>query len=447
MGQPKNTNSGTGKNLDAFFRETIGEQEIRPSPRVWRNLQWKLLARELIHFNFTNVSGLALVSVSAGLILLASLTYWVVRPDGSTSVRATGKSFSSAAIQPATTTPSVQPVLPVAKVLAPANSPVQHSMTPSALVASNRKINQAVPASEPEASPYVNTRAITENHTVSTAIQLIDPLLFTAFDLAPLSDTIRFIRSGEVFSYIHEKMPVTSFFSADLGVAPEVALYSSGGASTKEFNYWFNAGIAYHYSRFSIRSGVGLGQTSDEGIYRIEYRSNDSVSYYKEVTGFYPDPLNPSKIIYITKNHTIYDSLTHITDDRTRNRYTYLQIPLLLGYTVYETSRISIGFEAGPAFSFLINEKKAQPVIDIPNGRLIKLQDNSLSRQAVNWQLWVNLSISYQFTKNWGLMINPYYKYYLTSPTQTSETGNRSAQAFGLDVGIQYLFGSKKNKK
>ena len=124
-----------------------------------------------------------------------------------------------------------------------------------------------------------------------------------------------------------------------------------------------------------------------------------------------------------------------------------LQVPLLLGYTVFESQKFCLGIEAGPAISFLISDKKALPYIDIPNGRLIQLQDNTPSKQFTNWQLWVKLSIEYQFTRNWGIVVKPYYKYFLTSPSQSGENGSPSAQAFGVDVGIQYLFGRKSHQK
>lgn len=275
----------------------------------------------------------------------------------------------------------------------------------------------------------------------------MDPLTFESFDLNPLADTMRFAVPGGINSYIREKAPVPSFFSANLGISPEMAVYSSGGSTTTDFNYWISAGLAYHFSRFSVRTGLGLGLTYDEGSYKIQYISNDSVNYYKEVIGYVPDPDDPSKIIYYTKNHTIYDSVTHLADDRTRNRYTYLQVPLLLGYNVLESPRFILGIEAGPAFTVLLGEKKAQPVVEIPNGRLILMQDNTPPRTSFNWQLWARLSIGYQFTKNWGLFVNPYYKYYLTSPVQKTENGKQNSQAFGIDVGIQYLFGRKSPKK
>lgn len=463
MSQPLNQNSGPGKDLDKLFRDAIGKQEFTPSPRVWRNLNLKLMIRELMHFNFTNVPRLGLISVSGGLIIVASLTYWALRPEAPSETAMIDKPSAGAIELPVVSkqvTRVVQeqsragevkslstPVIKANKTSFSQGSQVKRSPKSSEFIASNSKPGITPALSLQSTSISAREEENTSSMDAIVPVHSIDPLDFSSFNVLPAQDTISFIRSGEVFKYVRETPATPSFFSVSAGIAPEMALYRSNGTTTREYNYWANAGIAYHFSRFSVRTGLGIGYTYDEGIYKVQYRSNDSISYFKEVIGYYPDPANPAKIIYITKDHAIYDSVTHIADDRTRNRYTYVQIPLLLGYTVLETPRFSLGFEAGPALSLLVNEKKAQPVINIPNGRLILLQDNSPSRVTINWQLWVKLSIGYQINKNWGLMINPYYKYYLTSPSQSGESGKRSAQAFGLDIGIQYLFGRKGQKK
>jgi hypothetical protein len=462
MGQSTNNNTGPGKNLDDLFRDAIGRQEFSPSPKIWKTLNWKLLIRELAHFNFTNVPSLALVSASAGLVIIASLTFWALQPNSSPSTSARPDITASAIVKPSIqqssiVKPQAKPVsmtgkqavesFSEAKRLPASNNLPKRNPAPASLIAANTRIENTLTLSSEPKSPGITNEAITTSRESNALIQTMDPLEFTSFDLTQSVDTISFIRSGEVFKYVRENAPVAPFFSANFVVAPEMELYRSGGTTTREFNYWANAELAYHFSRFSIHTVLGLGYTYDEGIYRMQYRSNDSVSFYKEVVGYYTDPVDPSKIIYITRNHSIYDSVTHIADDRTRNRYTYLQVPLLLGYNVFESQKFCLGIEAGPAISFLISEKKAQPYIDIPNGRLIQLQDNTPSKQLTNWQLWIRLSIEYQFTRNWGLVVKPYYKYFLTSPAQSTENGSPSAQAFGLDVGIQYLFGRKSHQK
>jgi len=477
MSQLNNQNPGPGKNLDDLFRDAIGNQEVTPSPMVWKSLNWKLLIRELMHFNFTNVPRLAIVSATVGLVVVASLTYWAVSHDSDRDSAPSQNIPVHSGLKPATVPATVKSTAaersypiksanyPVKQDPAVASRP-SHTLNrnpwPSSAPAAVTRVQLATnakPASpsvpviiEPTAihpespsQPSVTKEVSQANETSSLVIEPLNSLDFSGFTVT--DDTLTFVRNGEVFKYVREKIPVPSFFSANLGVAPELSVYTSNGTSTAQGNYWLNAGLAYHFSRFSVRTGLGIGYTYDEGKYLVSYRSNDSVSYYRKVIGYIQDPANPGHLIYITRNQAIYDSLNHIADDRTRNRYTYIQVPLLIGYSIYETSRFRLGFEIGPAVSFLIGSKKAEPVVDYPNGRLIKVEDNTPSRLSTNWQLWLDLSIEYQFTRNWGLSINPYYKYFITNQFQSTESGTPDSQAFGLDIGIQYFFGRKDHKK
>jgi len=476
MSQLNDQNPGMEKNLDKLFRDAIGNQEVTPSPKVWKNLNFKLLIKELLHFNFTNVPRLAFVTAAGSLVVVASLTYWI--SNGSDSSPVPARDIPS---NPAVKSTAIQGLVKSAEVKQPAltassNSNIASGTSASSSISRATKTN-SLPSSAGAAPVKImasNTkpliRTIPEDAAMQSAAEPETPALPTVvketagadkgslFAVDPLNslgfngfitaeDTLTFIRNGEVFKYVRDKIPPTSFFSVNLGVAPEMSVYHSDGTSTVQGNYWLNAGFAYHFSRFSVRTGLGIGYTYDDGKYVVNYRSNDSVSYYRKVIGYIQDPANPGHIIYIIRNQAIYDSVNHIADDRTRDRYTYIQVPLLLGYTVYETPRFRLGFEIGPAVNFLVGSKKADLYVDIPNGRLIKLEDDTPARVFTNWQVWVDLTLEYQFTRNWGLSINPYYKYFITNPYQSAESGTPTSQSFGLDIGIQYFFGRKVIKK
>jgi len=277
------------------------------------------------------------------------------------------------------------------------------------------------------------------------------PLIFD-FQPAPdltldmLADTLRLVVPGiGNMSVLREKIPSPSFFSASLAVSPEMTMYKSG-TTNYEMNYWMNLGVAYHVSRFSVASGVSLGYAFDDGKYLIDYKSKDSVGYYESVTGFTVNPDNPDEIIYTIELKNVYDSIQHVTDDRTRNRYTYLQVPLLLGYRILETSRLGLTLQAGPAVSFLIGKKEAQPYIDYPNARIIRITDNTPVRNSIAWQLWVSLRLDYQITKRFSLFAEPIYKYSFRVYQPGAEGTATNTNSFGLGIGVQYNFGSRNKR-
>jgi hypothetical protein len=241
------------------------------------------------------------------------------------------------------------------------------------------------------------------------------------------------------------KVEIPQFYSFNLGISPEMSVYRTNDKYS-ETNYWLNAGVTYHAGRFSVQTGVGLGYVFDHANYRVNYKSKDSIGYFTSIISFIVTP--GDVVVFTTKYIPVYDSLQHIADDRAISRYTYLRIPLMLGYELVETNHFSLGIKAGPVISFLIGSKEAVPYIDYPNSRLIRVEDNTLSRVKMNWEIQAALDLEYRLVKSFSIYGQPYYKHYF-KPFATNESTPTSAKdpySIGIEVGIRFNFGQKRIK-
>jgi hypothetical protein len=238
---------------------------------------------------------------------------------------------------------------------------------------------------------------------------------------------------------------IPQFLTFNMGISPELSVYRNTDRYT-ETNYWLNTGVTYHIGKFSIQTGVGLGYVFDHGDYRVNYKSKDSIGFFTSIISFIVTPGN--QIVFTTKDIPIYDSLQHVADDRAISRYTYLRIPLLLGYELVETNRFSLGIKAGPAISLLIGSKEAAPFIDYPNARLIRVDNKSLSRVKMTWEIQAALDLEYRLTKNFSIYAEPSYKHYF-KPFETQESTSTPAKdpySIGIEIGARFNLGIKKNK-
>jgi hypothetical protein len=338
-------------------------------------------------------------------------------------------------------------VSPAASSLKRAAPMPEKSVTP----ATPEPTPQSIPSPTGVVSNPFQTIRETERETeVTSTLSLETPLILDAqpspdLTRGVLTDTLRLSVPGiGDLLVLREKIPVPNFFSASFAIAPEMSVYRSG-STNYEMNYWINLGAAYHISKFSIASGLSLGYVSDDGKYRIDYRSRDSVGYYENVTGFIVNPDNPDEIIYTTELKNVYDSIQHVADDRTRNRYTCIQVPLLFGYRFLETSRLGLTIQAGPAVSFLTGKREAEPYIDYPNARIIRITDNTPVRSSISWQLWVSFRLDYQISRTLSIFAEPTYKYSSRVYKPNAEGTATSTNSFGIGIGVQLNFG-KRNK-
>lgn len=426
---------------DQLLRETMAGHRVEPKPVIWRGISRKLLWTELRHLNFTNLSPKLWLAGTTGLLLIATVLYFSISADapGQMSGRIAAEVMqkpSSAGIQVAGSS-----TLPAA----------------SSVLTSNRNAVIAEPISQ-SASPINATSSVAvfnypaETHTPvilgntmetaqAEAISPVSPIPASLFFI-PVTDTILVIKTATGILNVNKtSFAEVQFFSASLGITPELAFYSEPVEYTK-MNFWLNGKVTYNISRFSISTGLGLGYVYDDGQYKAKYISRDSIGFYNQVTSYVIGMNN--EIIYQTQAVTIYDSLQHFGDSRTSNRYAYLQVPLLLGYRFFETGKVSFTFQAGPAVSVLLGSRAPEPDIEYSNARIISVDDETPSRIQTNWQVWANLYFEMRMSKKVSLFLEPSFKYYLKPMATRENVEFKAPWTIGLGIGLQFNFGKTK---
>ncbi|MEI7662534.1 MAG: outer membrane beta-barrel protein [Bacteroidota bacterium] len=465
--------------MDEFLRKTVEGHSVEPKPGLWKDISRRLLWRELAHFNFTNLSVKSRIAGSVGVLILAAAFYFLwpgsnpVTPSAESaavSARADISQIAEASPAPSTAPREVkQPAAGEVKIYntnnltAASGKPKEPSSSVKPAVpslstshntsayANNIPIRSAKPvAREREITPDYTRAGIAGNGTapalsMESGISQLIPFEASLLEISPGRDTIITIHNSYgTASFLKTQKNPASFFSASIGVMPELSFYSAPESYSK-LNCWADAGVTYHFSRFSLSTSIGLGYVFDRAKYRAEYKSNDSVGYFTNVVSFTVGSNN--EIIYKTVNKSIYDSLLHQDDYRTLNRYTYMQVPLLLGYRLVESGNFSLAFRAGPAISFLLATRKSSSSIEYANARVIRVDDNTPARAHTNWQLWGDLFLEFRINKKFSIYVEPSCKYFLTPMIEQENIRYKAPWSVGLGVGLQLNFApNKKNQ-
>jgi hypothetical protein len=420
--------------LDDLFRNSMKNHSTEPSPKVWKKIGRGLFWDDLLHFRFTNLSFrywaiFAMVTMVAGFSI-----YFLPTEDESFANEQPVQSGEKRLMKPVVSDPEISATM-VGIVTASEQNTISGSLEP----------DMPIPG-EPEPSVHsqpVSTFISSEVPDVrSINVFRMIPVDFQLFgDNIP--DSVRIIHTvhGDVKVSESGRKSVPQMWSVALGVLPEKAFYQSEENYSK-MNYWLQGGLTWHYSRFSIGTGLELGYMIDQGKYRVDYKSLDSVGYYSSVVSYTVGTNN--EIIYNTSVKTLYDSLNHSADPSTTNRYTYLRFPLLIGYRMVETNRFSVTLKAGPAWSVLLAEKKGVPVVEYENATITRIDEETSPRLKTNWQLWANLLLEMKISERFSLYLEPNWKYYL-KPTAEQESPNAKAPwSVGVGLGVQVNLDTKK---
>jgi hypothetical protein len=229
-----------------------------------------------------------------------------------------------------------------------------------------------------------------------------------------------------------------SFYSLAAYFSPEITEYARMASSSREISYIGGLSLTYNNAKFIIEGGLEYNYTNDLGDYMVDMQTFDSIGYYNEVGGFVPDPDNPGQVIFETYPVMVYDSVQHNLHQQTQNHYSYLQIPLMIGYQAVERGLFSAYIKAGPSFSFLLNKQEQTLDFYNPDATVNLIENYTPVRMNTSIQVLVSVRFKFQLNEKFGIMAEPTYRYYLKSVYDNTDNTLQNPYGIGLRFGLYY---------
>ena len=217
---------------------------------------------------------------------------------------------------------------------------------------------------------------------------------------------------------------------------PEVIFYPDDSIPNQR-SYTFEVTGKWVKNEFFVESGLGLSFSSDDGSYAIDYEK--FLGTYDDVYNVTFDTTESGAIvpIYHTSIVNVYDSISKFKIEKTKNKYTYLQIPVYIGFNK-EINRFGWFVKGGPILSVLVNENIPAP--DAGADRIIEVDQQMPGRVNTHWQLAISAGVNYQLSRKVSIAIEPTFKYYLNSQYQHKYITTRHPYSLGLRTGLLFNF-------
>lgn len=178
----------------------------------------------------------------------------------------------------------------------------------------------------------------------------------------------------------------------------------------------------FHFGRFSIRTGAGL--SVNKGTNELSVAYNDFLGSYNKLDSMKFKWNTPTQnyiaTMYMSRKD-VWDSLMKLEYPKVVKRYTYLQVPMIMGYDLWQSDAISIGLRAGPVMSVLLTSRQLSAAFDPGQKRIISINDISPGQVSLNWQAMAGISVSIRLVKDWVLEVEPSYRYYFNSVYEKPE--------------------------
>lgn len=286
----------------------------------------------------------------------------------------------------------------------PEESKPEHEFTETPVTISHE------PVPEPIKSGNDEKENVTDPVPVSIA-KNIDTVIFkedAVYDQPATSDTLPGLKEE-----YPEATSSRSVFHLGLSYTPEVMFNTCEGNK-----YISNAGIevAFYKGRVSLRTGAGISVSKGTTENSVEYNSYlgaynhlDSITFsYNENYGDFIPKLYLSEEKVWDKESS-YDSIDII------KRYTYLQIPLAIGFDFWQNGKFSAGVRVGTIMSVMLSAKQLTGTYDPGENQFIGMNNITPDRVSMNWQATGGISFTAVLSRRIALEVEPQAKYYYGS--------------------------------
>jgi len=447
-------------NVDRFFQEALGDFNKAPSASVWAALE----------NNFFPEGGgktvVFTILTSIFLLLGTSMgTYWVLSQDhytfdASQHMAPLSNSNPASAELIVDTTP--QQTIETSQNENPNHPNINHKVSnhttfkpennnSSPLIENDNNLEQEDVFLASLSTVYTDDifNAGTSVTTEINRYSLNQAYYMNGFTYAKISDPTSInssinpeLRDPNLHSAIDFNIKDDYAKKANLGMGlhftPAVIFYDVNPAKN---TYSGDITLNYINDNFTVQLGAGINKTNDVGKYKINYTSEDSVGYYREVTSFSFDQDNPDSVIVNYQQTVVFDSIPHYSLVEKNNSYTYFQVPLTLGYKFYNSKRFHCSVKLGMIYSLLIDKYEPTVEYNAISGSLENIERQVPARFNSNWMLTAGINIGFMLNDKIVFSIEPYYGQYLNSVYQNNpEFDNKKPFVIGVRTGFDLNF-------
>jgi hypothetical protein len=226
-------------------------------------------------------------------------------------------------------------------------------------------------------------------------------------------------------------------WSVGLYFRPEMIRYPSDDKITN-YAKGLDLHVLYKKNDYLLQTGLGVSIVTDAGNYHIDY--NKYMGSYEDVYDVTFDTINNQVVpVYHTQTVDVYDSINYVRITPSERRYTYLQIPFMLGYGK-DYRRFGWFVKAGPALALMVHENIPEMSMPEDQFKIVNVENSLPSRMSANWQFILSAGASYKLGNKVSLSVEPLMRYYINSDYEPGKFTTRHPYAIGLRTGLLFNF-------
>ncbi|MFK5855056.1 MAG: hypothetical protein QM503_02920 [Bacteroidota bacterium] len=430
-------------NIDDFIKEQVSDFQVTPTDNVWQNIESGFLKT-----NKSNNRNKILWALASILLIIGSIFTWkivnndtkqnnlVITTNNDNYINDINNTIEINEIETNIKSEYSNDELIITEDKIRSNKSDIGSITTntsnsgneSAIINNTYNYNISTNNSSQDNIPITN-------ELISFSIVSITPKRVSEIENVNTPSIINDFKKVSIEEYMKKRKNLHFYTGASASIA--MTYYS---ASTDQMTWSADLIYGLKVKDYYIESGVGFQKMKEEGLFQIDYKTNDSVGYYNKVVSFEVDPNNPNSITYKTQTTTVFDSIEHHLLKSPLYTYDYVTIPIKFGYKFYQRDQFSVSAETGIIYSLLTKTYIPNVSYSDSKSQLIGISNNTPDRVEHNFRIHVALRLNYNITKTISLSAQPEFTSYINSIYKQPNNYQTKPYTMGIRFGILFDF-------
>ncbi|NTV83420.1 MAG: hypothetical protein HGA23_03840, partial [Bacteroidales bacterium] len=254
----------------------------------------------------------------------------------------------------------------------------------------------------------------------------------------PVTDTIvKLTEPPKLYPAENLQNNLTWKFATGIYYLPEMMYNTLEGS---KFLNNFGIDAIFYKGPVSIRTGAGISISKGITTNSVDY--NDYLGAYNKLDSIsfsFNEELNNFEPTLYMSSEKVWDTVQKSDSTDIIKRYTYLQVPLVLGFDFWQKGRFSLGVRVGTIMSVLLKSNQLTGTYDPGENQVVGINTLTPGQVSVNWQALGGISASAILSRRICIEIEPQAKYYYGSIYEKS--GNvKKPWSVGIRAAILYKF-------
>jgi hypothetical protein len=230
---------------------------------------------------------------------------------------------------------------------------------------------------------------------------------------------------------------LTPYFTAGVYYLPEL-MFNTIEDSKFVNNFGFEA--TFYRGPISIRTGAGLSVS--KGITKNAVEYNDYLGTYNKldsITFIFNESEHDFTPNLYMSSQKVWDSISNFDSTKVVKRYTYLQIPIVLGFDFWQKGIFTAGVRVGTIMSVQLKSKQLSGGYNPGENQVIGINMLTPEQVNINWQAIGGLNASARLSKDIFFEIEPQARYYYQSIYEKSDLAKKP-WSLGVRAAVMYKF-------